>query len=1207
MGAASDTSPRSDHPTLFLRPSNRNGVLLALVAASVAIMALVVYGLVAAQNSTQLGRFFSFVTAWATGAGLVVSGLLVLRQSARTGAGLEIALLCFAQAVFSVGLLFRVDNPTLSILWGIGAVASGVCYALLVLVYPTPHPRLMAQPNLRYVPLLGLLFVVLPMAAFFVGLVLLGLRLLLSRQAGHDYVQVVLVAVGVAFVAALLLVADLQLALPFMALPALSLAYAQFQPRDGGPRLVSHAFSYGVALGGLIVVYYALALGVSVLTDRAIGPVEAGLLGLVVLGLSAFLWPQRNRLQVRLETQYTREQRAYAAEAETFAQQLTLLNAPYDILKAFRERVETGFAPAHLVVFQRDEATNAYAAPSDDTDLRFPADSPLIAHLTSEPVLALANGQSWPSDVLAERARLRVLDAQLILALAGTNGLQGFVVLGRPTSGAGYSAQAVAYLRGLAQQTAVVYERAQVVDGLERRVRELGILSQVSQAVNFTLNADDLLELIATQIERLLDVTHLYIVLRDDAADAWYFAFFLQNDERYSDRENQRRPLGRDLFSEVLRSGQPLRLTDYGQALTERVLTPDLEDGQVKAWMAVPLVAGQRALGLLAVGNDQPGRPYTDNQLNSLVEISALVATSLDKARLFEETNARARQLAALNDVSGQLVAVESDLGALLTFVTDTAGSILNADAASLMLVTDEGLRYEVARGMGREALVGTIATGQTPAARVVATGMQQRDDSSDHALAVPLVSTGGVIGVLEVVNVAARRSFSRDDADLLATFAGQAAIAIENARLFEMTDFQLNQRVAELESMERVDVELNRSLDLAKVAEITIQSAVEFSGATAGLLGLIVPEQPYLQVVAASGYLQDDVHAEDTPGTWPADHGVVQRVIRTRRADMVLDPSYETGYVAGMGRAISQIAVPMLSGGEVSAVLLLETDREPRFNLAHLAYIQRLAEHASVAIANAQLYRELERANQSKSEFVSFVAHELKNPLTSIKGYSDILSKGVAGSLTDQQRMFITTIRSNADRMNTLVSDLNDVTKLQTDNMRIELADVPFADIATETLRPLEPQIEARRQVLDLQMPDDLPLIRADKTRMIQVLTNLVSNAHKYTPDGGQITLAAAVDASRRDNRGRPLGPVLHVQVRDTGIGMSEGDLRKLFTAYFRSDNPAARQQPGTGLGLTITQGLVVRHGGDIWAESTLGKGTVFHFTVPLATEPTA
>src|SRR5690606_20878576 len=139
------------------------------------------------------------------------------------------------------------------------------------------------------------------------------------------------------------------------------------------------------------------------------------------------------------------------------------------------------------------------------------------------------------------------------------------------------------------------------------------------------------------------------------------------------------------------------------------------------------------------------------------------------------------------------------------------------------------------------------------------------------------------------------------------------------------------------------------------------------------------------------------------------------------------------------------------------------------RLRLADMPFLQRLAEHASIAIANAQLYAELTRANQSKSEFVSFVAHELKNPLTSIQGYSDVLLKGAVGAMTEQQQNFLNTIRFNAQRMDTLVSDLNDVTKLQTDNMRMQFGAVNFLQALTETLRPFDRQIEEKGQALEL------------------------------------------------------------------------------------------------------------------------------------------
>ncbi|MEP7292529.1 MAG: GAF domain-containing sensor histidine kinase, partial [Chloroflexota bacterium] len=470
--------------------------------------------------------------------------------------------------------------------------------------------------------------------------------------------------------------------------------------------------------------------------------------------------------------------------------------------------------------------------------------------------------------------------------------------------------------------------------------------------------------------------------------------------------------------------------------------------------------------------------------------------------------------------------------------------------------------------------------------------------------LAVPLVTQNNVIGVLEVLNKHGNATFTRDDVDLLTVFAGQAAVAIENARLFQMTDLQLSERVSELETLERIDVELNRSLDLTKVAQISLQWAMENSSATAGLIGVIVGDPAQLDVIYSVGYESEDLPTNEDGAAWPLDRGIVGRVLRTRQADLVPDVRIDPDYTPSLRSALSQITLPMLSGGEVNSVLVLETNREPRLRLADMPFLQRLAEHASIAIVNAQLYDELNRANQSKSEFVSFVAHELKNPLTSIQGYSDVLLKGAVGGLSDQQKTFLGTIRSNADRMNTLVSDLNDVTKLQTDNLRMELAAVDFRKALNETLPPLQKQIDDKGQTLEITLPDPLPAISADLNRLVQVLTNMVSNAHKYTPPGGAIRIAAAVMTNAMDNKGRTIEPMLHISVSDTGIGMSQEDLNRLFTAYFRSDNPLTREQPGTGLGLTITRGIVERHGGNVWVESELGTGTTFHFTIPLAVE---
>jgi signal transduction histidine kinase len=268
---------------------------------------------------------------------------------------------------------------------------------------------------------------------------------------------------------------------------------------------------------------------------------------------------------------------------------------------------------------------------------------------------------------------------------------------------------------------------------------------------------------------------------------------------------------------------------------------------------------------------------------------------------------------------------------------------------------------------------------------------------------------------------------------------------------------------------------------------------------------------------------------------------------------------------------------------------------------LADMPFLQRLTEHATIAIANARLYADLARANNSKSEFVSFVAHELKNPLASVKGYASAMT--MAGEISDAQRGFIETIIRNAERMRSIVDDLNDVTQLETNKMRITLKPCDFGAILQETLTTFEKRIADKNQTLSLEVPESLPLILGDQTRLIQILTNLISNAHKYTPDGGQVGIQVQVLSNRRDNKGRSLGAALQIAVSDTGIGMSKDDLAKLFTPYFRTER-AKDMEEGTGLGMTLTRGLIEQHGGEIWVESEVNVGTTFYFTVPLAPE---
>jgi signal transduction histidine kinase len=299
------------------------------------------------------------------------------------------------------------------------------------------------------------------------------------------------------------------------------------------------------------------------------------------------------------------------------------------------------------------------------------------------------------------------------------------------------------------------------------------------------------------------------------------------------------------------------------------------------------------------------------------------------------------------------------------------------------------------------------------------------------------------------------------------------------------------------------------------------------------------------------------------------------------------------------LASAHTQMIIPIRRETLVIGLLHLESMSDSHVDID---FLTRLTDHAAIAISNAQLYGEVQRANVAKSDFVSFVAHELKNPMTSIKGYTELLAGGAVGQINEMQTNFLNTIKSNVERMSTLVSDLNDNAKIEAGRLRLEYKAISAPDLVDEVARSVKRQIEDKKQTLEIIVPEKISNMWADRVRVGQVLINLVSNANKYTPEGGIIQLGVEEVANQWDPQGA--ARVVHFWVKDNGIGLTPEDQQKMFQKFFRSDDPKAREAPGTGLGLNITKGLVEMQGGKIWFESQYRVGTTFHFTVPVAEE---
>ena len=352
--------------------------------------------------------------------------------------------------------------------------------------------------------------------------------------------------------------------------------------------------------------------------------------------------------------------------------------------------------------------------------------------------------------------------------------------------------------------------------------------------------------------------------------------------------------------------------------------------------------------------------------------------------------------------------------------------------------------------------------------------------------------------------------------------------------------------------------------------------------------------EENYLHVMSQQGF--DERMAILPDQTMKVDLPAMVRSVETAQPQRLAVADSNAKLLA---TTHTQIIIPIRRETAVIGLLHLESTSDSQVDIE---FLTRLTDHAAIAISNAQLYGEVQRANLAKSDFVSFVAHELKNPMTSIKGYTELLAGGAVGTVNEMQNNFLNTIKSNVERMSTLVSDLNDNSKIEAGRLRLDYKATDVAALVDEVIRSIKRQVEDKKQILEVVSPENLPPMWSDRIRVSQVLTNLVSNAYKYTPEGGLIQVGAEETANEWNPEGA--ARVIHLWVKDSGIGLSPDDQQRVFQKFFRSDDPKAREVPGTGLGLNITKSLVEMQGGRIWFESEFRKGTAFHFTIPVASE---
>ena len=290
---------------------------------------------------------------------------------------------------------------------------------------------------------------------------------------------------------------------------------------------------------------------------------------------------------------------------------------------------------------------------------------------------------------------------------------------------------------------------------------------------------------------------------------------------------------------------------------------------------------------------------------------------------------------------------------------------------------------------------------------------------------------------------------------------------------------------------------------------------------------------------------------------------------------------------------ARSVMLVPMGSKGRVIGLLgLITADSARRYTSADLAFARDLGARGAMAIENAQLYRAVERSREVRQDILAVVSHELKTPLTGISLVADALAlEAPAGDERRKSGRHVERIKRSIGQMRHMIDDLLDFTSLETGRLSIVTRPTPVSEVLREAVELLAPLAAEKRLSLELVPGAADPLaVVCDKQRVLQVLSNLVGNAVKFTPEGGKITLASEAVTGHRS---------VQLTVRDTGPGLPKQAMLHLFQRYWQASETASK---GRGLGLFIAKGIVEAHGGAIWVESQLHHGTAFQFTLPRA-----
>jgi two-component system, NtrC family, sensor kinase len=651
--------------------------------------------------------------------------------------------------------------------------------------------------------------------------------------------------------------------------------------------------------------------------------------------------------------------------------------------------------------------------------------------------------------------------------------------------------------------------------------------------------------------------------------------------------------------------------------------------------LATPMLREGLSVGAIMIRRTEV-RPFTDKQVTLLETFAAQSVIAIENARLFKELQERNRDLTealeqqtATSEILSVISSSPTDLQPVFETIVANAKRLCGADASGLFRFDGELLHFVTGAGSSPEwyarMRTNPIRPGMETATRRAAlerriihvpdviaaadfaeyqTGRHTREGILS-ALSVPLLKENTLLGVITISHRIEVRPFTDNQIALVKTFADQAVIAIENVRLFKELDertHELTRSVGELKALGEVSQAVSSTLDLEAVLTRIVSHAVQLSGTDGGAIYEYDEPSEEFQLRATDHMEEELITALRTNPPRLGD-GVIGRAAVSREPVEVPNILEERAYAPRLRQLLERfgfrasLAVPLLREDRIIGGLVVRRKSTGEFRPEVIELLKTFATQSVLAIQNARLFREIEEksrqieaANRHKSEFLANMSHELRTPLNAIIGFSEVLQEKLFGELNEKQAEYTDDILTSGRHLLSLINEILDLSKVEAGRMELELAtfDLPLAIDNARTF--VRERATKHGIALDVAVDDRLGDFLGDERKIKQILLNLLSNAVKFTPEGGRI----GIDARQTDGS-------VEISVSDTGVGIAAEDQPKVFEEFRQVGSDYAHKVEGTGLGLTLAKKFVELHGGKIWLDSEVGKGSTFTFTLPI------